>query len=130
MELTNDSSFAREEGAAAGAPGRRRQERRRRRQRERRREEAVAGQCEGAAARQREGAAAWPWSVGGSGGAGVVLERRWRRPDSVASSSLAASDENARGVERFDSTPTRRVFGCFLDPNLAKTGPPNDPRVF
>jgi hypothetical protein len=41
--------------------------------------------------------------------------------------SCAASDQNARGVERLASTPTRWVLGGFLGSYRAKTSLPNSP---
>jgi hypothetical protein len=66
----------------------------------------------------------------GSRGGGFGRWQRWRTGVARLSSQRRKREENARGVGRLDSTPARRVFGCFLGSYSAKTGPPNGPQVF
>jgi hypothetical protein len=59
-----------------------------------------------------------------------VAEGRRRLRTGVASPASPATKTRSRGVERLDSTLTRRVSAGFLGPYPVKTGPPNKPRVF
>jgi hypothetical protein len=63
-------------------------------------------------------------------GPGEKGQRGRRRVFQQASPAPCAASQNARGVERFVSTSTRRVSEGFLGPYPAKTGLPNAFQVF